>query len=97
MVRLAWRDRWQPEQPRRIEHSVVIGHDGFEIITNGHGRRKMDGVEGSENLRCERAGRVQNPVVDADEVDPAQAFPDRRQRIGAQVADRAQGFNPQQG
>ena len=56
----------QPKQPRRIEHSVVVGHDGFEIVGDGQRRRKMDGVERPEHLRFQHAGRVQNPVVDPD-------------------------------
>lgn len=97
LVGSARRSRREPHEPRRIDRPLVVGHDRFEIVADGHRRREVDGVERPEHLRFQDAGRVQDLVVDPDQVDTPQALSDRRQGIRPQVADRAQGFRAQQG
>ena len=52
LVGSARRGGRQPEEPRRIDHPLVVGHDRFEIVADGHRGGEVDGVERAEHLRA---------------------------------------------
>ena len=89
--------RRQPHEPRGIDHPLVVGHDRFEIVADGQRGREVDRVQRPEDPRFQRSGRVQDSVIDRDQVDAPQALPDGRQGLGPEMANRAQGFRAQQG
>ena len=78
----------QSEQSCGVGHAIVVGHDRLEVVADGERGGKVDGVKGAEDARLEDAGRIEDPVVDADEVDPTEAIPYSGEDVRAEVPDR---------
>jgi hypothetical protein len=56
----------------RCPHPFVVGHDSGEVASELLGGCKMDSVEASQFGREERAGGKEDPVGDADQLQPRQ-------------------------
>ena len=68
-----------------VTNAIQLGSDQL-------GRGEMDCVERAHDTRIEHAGRVEQTVVEADEVDAAQNAPRTIHGCGSDVANRTQDF-----
>ncbi len=73
----------KPEQVCSGEHPIVVRHDGVEVAPHGQGGCEVDGVERSQDPRIEHRRRVEDPVIDEDEVDSPKGLTDAGERLGS--------------
>ena len=82
---------------RGFGHPLIVGHDRFKIVADRQCRGEVDGIERSEDLRFKDAGRIEDSVIDPDEVHTSEGFAGHRQGLRPQETNRAQGFHAEQG
>ena len=92
-----WRLDVEAEEQRAFGQAPIVRYDRIQVRCDQLGRSEMHGVEGTQDARIEHAGRVEQAVVEADEVDTAQNAPRTIHGRGSQVANRPQDLRACEG